>query len=89
VGRFAFDASPGVAADTRSYVELEATASATPDGELVSLSYGRHRKITKREAVTEPLFNKSASVYARPLHDPGNHRSIERGSDFEAAAVAA
>ena len=38
--RFAFDASPAVAAGTRRYAELEAAASRTPGIELVSLRYG-------------------------------------------------
>jgi nucleoside-diphosphate-sugar epimerase len=37
---FAFDASPAVAAGTRRYAHLEATASGTPDIEFVSLRYG-------------------------------------------------
>jgi hypothetical protein len=38
--RFAFDASPAVAAGTRVYAELEAAASETPGIEFVSLRYG-------------------------------------------------
>jgi nucleoside-diphosphate-sugar epimerase len=38
--RFAFDASPGVAAGARTYAELEEAASRTPSVELVSLRYG-------------------------------------------------
>ena len=37
---FAFDASPAVAAGTRRYAELEATASAAPGIEFVGLRYG-------------------------------------------------
>ena len=37
---FAFDASPAVAAGTRRYAELEASASATPGIEFVALRYG-------------------------------------------------
>jgi 2-alkyl-3-oxoalkanoate reductase len=38
--RFAFDASPAVAAGARRYAELEAAASGTPGIESVSLRYG-------------------------------------------------
>jgi nucleoside-diphosphate-sugar epimerase len=38
--RFAFDASPAVAAGARRYAELEAAASGTPGIEFVSLRYG-------------------------------------------------
>jgi nucleoside-diphosphate-sugar epimerase len=38
--RFAFDASPAVAAGTRRYTQLEAVAAGTPGIELVSLRYG-------------------------------------------------
>jgi nucleoside-diphosphate-sugar epimerase len=39
-GKFAFDASPAVAAGARRYAELEATALETPGVEFVSLRYG-------------------------------------------------
>jgi nucleoside-diphosphate-sugar epimerase len=39
-GKFAFDASPAVAAGARRYAELEATALGTPGVEFVSLRYG-------------------------------------------------
>lgn len=39
-GKFAFDASPAVAAGARRYAELESTALGTPGVEFVSLRYG-------------------------------------------------
>jgi nucleoside-diphosphate-sugar epimerase len=38
--RFAFDATPAVAAGTRRYAEMEAAASSTPGIEFVALRYG-------------------------------------------------
>ena len=38
--QFAFDASPGISAGTRTYAELESSASGTPGIEFVALRYG-------------------------------------------------